>query len=529
MRVPAARAQCGRVAVREKTGAARPAARESAAPSAAKTPVDGAEPGRHVRPALRRPWPRHGIETMNASPSSPTNPAASASPSASADVSHADMANAIRALAMDAVEAAKSGHPGMPMGMADVATVLFTEFLAFDPARPDWPDRDRFVLSAGHGSMLLYALLWLTGYEDVTLDQIRNFRQLGARTAGHPEYGAAAGIETTTGPLGQGLANAVGMALAERLLAARFGDAVVSHHTYALAGDGCLMEGISHEAISLAGHLGLGRLIVLFDDNKISIDGPTDLSVSDDQLARFAGLGLGRPGHRRPRPGGYPRSDFAGAKNRRAVVDRLPHHDRLWRAEKGRYVRVARRPSGRGRNFRRAGSAGLAFAAFRGARVHPGGLARRRLPRRRRPRSLGRTSRGAGVRRAGRVRPPDGRTAARRLGGRPRRIQARAGGRGAGPGDPGFLGQDPRGSVRRDPRAVRRLCRPDGFREHQDPGHASRGEGRFRRPLSVLRGARARDGGGDERPRPAPGRHPLCRHVSGLCRLCAPGDSPLAP
>ncbi len=228
---------------------------------------------------------------MNASRSSPTNPAVAASPAASADVSHAEMANAIRALAMDAVEAAKSGHPGMPMGMADVATVLFTEFLAFDPARPDWPDRDRFVLSAGHGSMLLYALLWLTGYEDLTLDQIRSFRQLGARTAGHPEYGAAAGIETTTGPLGQGLANAVGMALAERLLAARFGDAVVSHHTYALAGDGCLMEGISHEAISLAGHLGLGRLIVLFDDNKISIDGPTELSVSDDQLARFKASG----------------------------------------------------------------------------------------------------------------------------------------------------------------------------------------------------------------------------------------------
>jgi transketolase len=203
-------------------------------------------------------------------------------------VTQGDLANAIRALAMDAVQKANSGHPGMPMGMADVATVLVREFLNFDPAHPDWPDRDRLVLSAGHGSMLLYALLYLTGYADMTIDEIKNFRQLGARTAGHPEYGHASGIETTTGPLGQGLANAVGMAIAERHLAARHGDDLVDHWTYAIAGDGCLMEGISHEAISLAGHLQLSRLIVLFDDNHISIDGPTDLSVSDDQLARFA-------------------------------------------------------------------------------------------------------------------------------------------------------------------------------------------------------------------------------------------------
>jgi transketolase len=203
---------------------------------------------------------------------------------------HAEMANAIRALAMDAVEQAKSGHPGMPMGMADVATVLWTRFLKFDPADPAWPDRDRFVLSAGHGSMLLYALLHLTGYADMTMDELRRFRQLGSKTAGHPEYGHAAGIETTTGPLGQGLANAVGMALAERLLAARFGD-VVDHYTYVIAGDGCLMEGISHEAISLAGHLRLNKLIVLFDDNHISIDGPTSLTVSDDQVARFRASG----------------------------------------------------------------------------------------------------------------------------------------------------------------------------------------------------------------------------------------------
>ncbi len=201
------------------------------------------------------------------------------------------MANAIRALAMDAVEAAHSGHPGLPMGMADVATVLFARFLKFDPARPDWPDRDRFVLSAGHGSMLLYALLYLTGYPDTKIGDLRRFRQLESRTPGHPEYGLTPGVETTTGPLGQGLANAVGMALAERLLQARYGAEVVDHYTYVLASDGDLMEGVSHEAASLAGHLGLGKLIVLFDDNHVSIDGPTELAVSDDALARFRAYG----------------------------------------------------------------------------------------------------------------------------------------------------------------------------------------------------------------------------------------------
>ncbi len=204
---------------------------------------------------------------------------------------HKDMANAIRALAMDGVEKAKSGHPGMPMGMADVATVLFTRFLKFDASAPDWLDRDRFVLSAGHGSMLLYALLHLTGYPGMTMEQLASFRQLGSKTAGHPEHGHAPGIETTTGPLGQGLANAVGMALAERLLNARLGNEIVDHYTYVIAGDGCLMEGISQEAISLAGHLRLNKLVVLFDDNQISIDGPTSLATSDDQLARFAASG----------------------------------------------------------------------------------------------------------------------------------------------------------------------------------------------------------------------------------------------
>jgi transketolase len=210
-----------------------------------------------------------------------------AAPSA---VAHARMANAIRALAMDAVEQAKSGHPGMPMGMADVATVLFTQFLKFDAADAAWPDRDRFVLSAGHGSMLLYALLYLTGYPAMTIEEIKRFRQLDSITPGHPENFLTPGVETTTGPLGQGLANAVGMAIAERHLAAEFG-AVVDHKTYVIASDGDLMEGISHEAIALAGHLKLNKLIVLFDDNGISIDGKLSLSDSTDQVKRLEAAG----------------------------------------------------------------------------------------------------------------------------------------------------------------------------------------------------------------------------------------------
>jgi transketolase (EC 2.2.1.1) len=201
------------------------------------------------------------------------------------------MADAIRALAIDAVEAAKSGHPGMPMGMADVATVLWTRFLKFDAADPRWPDRDRFVLSAGHGSMLLYALLHLTGHEGMEMEELRNFRQLHSRTPGHPEYGEHPAIETTTGPLGQGIATAVGMAMAERMLAARFGRSLVDHRTWVIASDGDLMEGVSHEAASLAGHLRLARLTVLYDDNAISIDGPTSLACSDDALKRFAAYG----------------------------------------------------------------------------------------------------------------------------------------------------------------------------------------------------------------------------------------------
>ena len=207
------------------------------------------------------------------------------------DISCMDMANAIRFLSMDAIQKAKSGHPGMPMGMADVAAVLWTQHLKFDAAKPDWADRDRFVLSAGHGSMLLYSLLYLTGFEEATIDEIKNFRQLHSKMAGHPEYGHLAGVEVTTGPLGSGLATAVGMALAERMLNARYGDDLVDHYTWVIAGDGCLMEGVSHEAIDLAGHLGLNRLIVLWDDNEITIDGKTSVATSMNQIERFDAAG----------------------------------------------------------------------------------------------------------------------------------------------------------------------------------------------------------------------------------------------
>ena len=222
--------------------------------------------------------------------------AASAAPVAepASRAGHTRMANAVRALAMEAVEQAKSGHPGLPMGAADIATVLFTRFLRFDPADPAWPDRDRFLLSAGHGSMLIYALLHLLGYEAMTIAELKRFRRLGSLTPGHPEFGHTPGVESTTGPLGQGLANAVGMAIAEKTLAAQFnrpGHRIVDHRTFVIVGDGCLMEGISHEAASLAGRLGLGKLVAIYDDNGISIDGKVEEWFPDDSSKRFEAYG----------------------------------------------------------------------------------------------------------------------------------------------------------------------------------------------------------------------------------------------
>ncbi|MBJ9662935.1 transketolase [Burkholderia gladioli] len=228
---------------------------------------------------------------MTSAPSPASGSAASAPLPAPRDPHLRELANCIRFLSMDAVQHANSGHPGAPLGMADIATVLFRDFLRFDAADPHWIDRDRFILSNGHASMLLYSLLYLTGYQDMTIEQLQNFRQVGSKTAGHPEYRHANGIELTTGPLGQGIAESVGMALAERILNAKFGDELVDHYTYVFLGDGCLMEGISQEAISLAGHLKLGRLIAFWDDNSISIDGPTRLAVSDKEIERFRASG----------------------------------------------------------------------------------------------------------------------------------------------------------------------------------------------------------------------------------------------
>ena len=282
------------------------------------------------------------------------------------EATHQDMANAIRALAMDAVQKANSGHPGMPMGMADVATVLFTRFLKFDAAHPDWPDRDRFVLSAGHGSMLLYALLYLTGYPDM---EHRGAEALPPARTRAPRATPNMAMRRASRPppvrSAQGLGNAVGMALAERLLNRRYGDEIVDHHTYCVAGDGCLMEGISQEAISLAGHLKLGRLIVLFDDNHISIDGPTSLSVSDDQIERFKASRLAHGDastvtiRKRSR---LPSRMRAG--HRPALADRLPHGHRLWRAEQGRHRRDPRLAARRRRDRGRAREARLAAPPF---------------------------------------------------------------------------------------------------------------------------------------------------------------------
>ncbi len=333
-----------------------------------------------------------------------TSAAAGSNPAARAEHDH--MANAIRALAMDAVEQAKSGHPGLPMGAADIATVLFTRFLKFDPADPAWPDRDRFVLSAGHGSMLLYALLYLLGYEKMTIEEIKRFRQLGSLTPGHPEYGHTPGVETTTGPLGQGLADAVGMAIAERHLAAVFGGDVVDHTTYVLASDGDLMEGISQEAIALAGHLKLKKLIVLYDDNGISIDGPLALADSVDQVKRFEFGRLGRHADRRPRSGSDRGRDRSGEKIRQAVADRLPHHHRLRRADQGRHREEPRIGARRRGDRGGAAEARLDRTGFRDSASHPRPMARCRRARPAGAARLAAAHRRAAGRKARRVRAP---------------------------------------------------------------------------------------------------------------------------
>jgi transketolase N-terminal domain/subunit len=291
---------------------------------------------------------------------------------ASAAATHADVVNAIRALAMDAVQKANSGHPGMPMGMAEIAEVLWRNYLRHNPANPAWPDRDRFVLSNGHGSMLQYALLHLTGY-DLPMEQIRNFRQLHSKTPGHPEVGCTPGVETTTGPLGQGLANAVGFALAERLLAAQFnrpGHAIVDHHTYVFVGDGCLMEGISHEVCSLAGVLGLGKLIAFYDDNGISIDGHVEGWFRDDTPRRFEAYGW----HVVPGVDGHDPAAITAADRARARRDRapephlLPHRDRQGLAQQGGHRGRARRRAGRQGGCRHAREHRLEVPALRDSR-----------------------------------------------------------------------------------------------------------------------------------------------------------------
>ena len=277
--------------------------------------------------------------------------------------SHDSMANAIRFLAVDAVEKAKSGHPGLPMGAADMATVLFRDVLKFDASDPHWPDRDRFVLSAGHGSMLLYALLYLTGdggEKGLTIEDLKSFRQVGSKTPGHPEYGHTIGVETTTGPLGQGIATAVGMAIAERMLAAHF-PGIVDHRTYVLASDGDLMEGVSQEAIAIAGHLRLSKLIVFYDDNGISIDGKTSLADSVDQVMRFEFGRLEREPDRRARSRGDPERRARRAERRPPDDDRLQDDDRLRLADQGRDEQGAWRGARRGRGRRRAQEPRLAL------------------------------------------------------------------------------------------------------------------------------------------------------------------------
>ena len=403
----------------------------------------------------------------------PAMPASRDPPTPATRAQHDRMANAIRALAMDAVEQAKSGHPGLPMGAADIATVLFTRFLKFDPADPAWPDRDRFVLSAGHGSMLLYALLHLLGYERMTIEEIKRFRQLGSLTPGHPENFITPGVETTTGPLGQGLANAVGMAIAERHLAAAFGADVVDHRTYVLASDGDLMEGISQEAIALAGHLKLNKLIVLFDDNGISIDGPLSLADSVDQVKRFEAAGWAAARIDGHDPEAIAAAIADGASLRPADADRLPHHHRLRRADQGRHREVPRLAARRRRDQGRAREARLVRARLRRSRRHP-----RRVAQRRRSRARPRARPGAS---ASPLSPADTRAEFERrmrgelptdkLAAAVRSVKEKLAADAEGDRHPRRLRDRARGADRGGAGDDRRLRRPHRLQQHQAQGH----------------------------------------------------------
>ena len=431
---------------------------------------------------------------------------------------HDRMANAIRALAMDAVEQAKSGHPGLPMGAADVATVLFTQVLKFDPADPKWPDRDRFVLSAGHGSMLVYALLYLLGYEAMTIDQIKRFRQLGSLTPGHPENFETPGVETTTGPLGQGLGNAVGMAIAERHLAAEFGD-IVDHHTYVLASDGDLMEGISQEAIALAGHLKLNRLIVLFDDNGISIDGPLSLADSVDQVKRFEAAGWNASRIDGHDPQAIAAALAAAKKSDRPTMiackttigfgaptkaGKASSHGSPLGADE---IKGAREklgwtsapfeiPADILNWWRAAGQRGKSAAqVVEGPPgVAPRGQARRvRAPHQRRP--------AARPHRCGAYREREARR------------------RAEGDRDPHRVAEHARRAVRSGPRNGRRLGRPHRLEQHAPERHEGDVGRGLRGPLHPLRHPRTRHGGRHERHGAARRRHPVLRHVPRVLGL----------